>query len=233
MNEVQTEGVDLKLIKWKLKKNAESYLKEEEAILDGLTPEQRAEVGHPVKSIRHSDTFTANGTKYIIRTSLTLERYEEFENLETFVTYGITFRNLFKNMRAAYDSLNANKVADASVTLHNVMHGIAAKLSDRENEVLLLCSLFRCREDEDVKKYDKDLTREKINDWRKEGIEMDSFFSLAFNLVNGFTPIYEKISQSILDHEANVAEATGAATVEKTTKASGPIMPTPTRAKSK
>ena len=228
MSTEKTEGVDLKLVEWNLKKNAEKYLKEEEKILDGLTPEQRAQVGHPVKSIRHVDTFTANGNKYIIRTSLTLERYEEFENLETFVTYGVTFRNLFMNMRKTYDDLNANKIADASVTLHNVMHGIAAKLSERENEVLLLCSLFICREDEDVRKYDKDLTREKIEDWKNEGIEMDSFFSLAFNLVNGFTPIYNEISQSTLDHETNVAEAIGAKM-----KTGAPTIPVPTAEKSK
>lgn len=174
------------------------FLRREEEILNRLSKEDRIAAGHPIKTIKHLDRFKANGVNYVIRTSLAISRFEEFEKLEISVTYSVGFENLFSQMRKAFNYLNTGETANASVVLYNMMNGIKDKLDERRNPVLLLCSLFICREGEDATKYDLALNLSKIADWEEEGIAMESFFSLAFNLVNGFTPRLKEVSANTL-----------------------------------
>lgn len=180
------------------------YMLKEQVMLDLLTKDQRAEIGHPIKDVSLLDEFQANGTRYVVRTSLTVTRFEQFEKIQVRVGYGVDFRQMFANLRKAFDYLNASQPADASIILHNMMSGVKNNLDGRDNEVLDLCCLFICREDEDVTVYDEQLNKKKKEDWSKEGITMDSFFGFAFNLVNGFMPVYNQVSASISEHLENV-----------------------------
>lgn len=182
------------------------FIDKEENLLKDLDLEVRQKLGRPVKGITSVESFMANGRRYFIRTSLTVTRFEKFEQIQIRVGYGVDFRQLFNNLMKIYDDLNNMKPADAAITVHGMMHGIKDKIEERENEVLLLCSLFVCREGEDLTTYDDQLTRDKIEDWKKEGIAMESFFTLAFNLVNGFTPIYKQVSASISQEMTQVKE---------------------------
>lgn len=158
----------------------------------------------PIKKINGLEKFTANGQEYIIRTSLTISRFEEFEKLQVSVGYGVEFKQLFQNIRKAYDVLQDRRDIDAGVILHNIMSGVKEKIEERENPVLKLCALYICTPDEDLSVYDEDLTKKKIEDWKAEQIDVNSFFSLAFNLVNEFTPIFKEVSQSISSHMESV-----------------------------
>jgi len=189
--------MDLGPIKKALEINTRKFLAQEEKLLDGLTVEQRTELGHPIKSIITLDRFTANGNDYVIRQSLAIERFEIFENLQADVGFGVAFKEVFANILDAYNCCNEARIADAAVKLHNTMNGIKSKLEGRVNPVLLLCTLFICNEDEDATTYDSDLAKKKIDDWRIEGIAMESFFTLAFNLVHGFIPVLETTSGDI------------------------------------
>lgn len=173
------------------------YLEEEQKYLDGFTKEQRIALGHPIKNISKLDTFQANGVTYIVRTSLTLGRFEEFEKLQIDVGYGASFQEVFKNIRKAYDYLNEGVPMDAGVILYNVMNGIKKNLQDRKNPILQLCALFIVTEDEDLTTFDPVLTNKKLADWKAEGIEAQDFFSFAFNLVQGFTTALDEVSQGI------------------------------------
>ena len=175
----------------------DEYLAKEERMLDDLTKKEREAVGHSLKSIKTLDRFKANGQQYVIHTSLAVSRFEQFEKLEVEVGWGTSFEAIFGNMRKAFDSLNESMPADASAILYNSMNGIKNKLEGRKNPILLLCSLFISREGEDITKYDPAVNALKIEDWTQEGITMESFFSLAFNLVNGFDPIYKEVSAGI------------------------------------
>jgi len=185
------------------------YLGKEEKYLDSLSKEERIAIGRPIKSVSQLDEFTANGNRYVVRTSLTLSRFEQFEKLQVRVGYGVDFRQMFTNMRKAFDHLNESQPATAAIILHNLMNGIKNNLDGRDNEVLDLCCLFICREGEDVAKYDPEVNKLKKADWAEEGIAMESFFTLAFNLVNGFIPVYNRVSQSISDHLTAAQEAVG------------------------
>jgi len=188
---------------------ASKYEGEEQKVLDRLTKAEREKIGRPIKGVHQLDEFTANGVKYVIHTSLSINRFEQFEKLQVQVGYGVDFRNLFKNLRKSYDYLNGGQPADAAVMVYNIMNGVKNNIDDRDNEVLDLCALFICREDEDLAQYDEKLNKAKKEDWALEGIAMESFFSLAFNLVNGFTPIYKAVSGSISEHLEKVREEIG------------------------
>ena len=175
----------------------EEYIKKEQVLIDKLTREEREKIGRPLKEVHQLDTFRANGVNYIVRTSLTLARFEEFEKLQVRVGYGVEFKQLFANMRKAFDYLNESQPADAAIMLYNMMDGVKNKIDDRGNEVLDLCCLYICREGEDLRRYDPALNEEKKKDWREEGIMMKSFFSLASSLVNGFTPDLREASANI------------------------------------
>lgn len=167
-------------------------------LLANIPIENLRALGIHQKDIRYVDTFTANGNKYFIRTSLTITRFEEFEKLQVQVGYGLDFKTIFTNLNRAYGSLNDMKPADASVILYNMINGVQQNLEMRENQVLQICSLFICREDEDMTKFDPMFMVSKINDWKAEGITMDNFFTIASNLVTGFIPIFKDGLQSIL-----------------------------------
>lgn len=196
--EPKDKPLSLDLAKKELSNLETDFLRREEEILNRLSKEDRIAAGHPIKTIKHLDRFTANGANYVIRTSLAISRFEEFEKLEIAVTYSVGFENLFSQMRKAFDYINGSEPANAAVVLYNMMNGIKDKLDERRNPVLLLCSLFICREGEDATKYDLALNLSKITDWEEEGIAMESFFSLAFNLVNGFTPRLKQVSENTL-----------------------------------
>lgn len=192
--------MNLETAKEEIQSLVDKFSVEEQKILNQLSKKDRESLGHPIKHIHQLDKFKANGTEYLIRTSLTITRFEEFEKLQIYVGYGVDFRNMFGNLRKAYDYMNNSKIADASVVLYNIMNGIKDQLEERENEVLQLCTLFICTEDEDLTKHDPVLMDKKIQDWKEEGIAMESFFTLAFSLVNGFMPVYQEVSKSISEH---------------------------------
>lgn len=138
-----------------------------------------------------ANSFTANGQKYIIHQAMTIKRFEIYERLQLEVAYGIEFENIATQLNAAYDDLQKFKAADASVKIHNILFGLSRKLGNRELNILLLCSLFVCRENEDLTAWTEAEASEKINDWRTEGIDIQDFFKLAFGSISGFTKALE------------------------------------------
>ncbi len=192
--------MELKEVEAQLEALKASYKAQCNKLTAHLSKEDLAAIDVYFKEIEGVSNFTANSVKYLVHTSLAIERFMEFEKLQIKVGYGVDFRNLFQRINRSFDYLNEGRPADAAVILHNVMAGVADNLEDRENAILLLCSLYICREGEDLTKYDAKLNAEKIEDWTREGIPVDNFFVLAFNLVNGFQPIYKTVSQSISDH---------------------------------
>lgn len=184
-------------VKAKLETLKIEMLRREQELLDGLTPAERVEVGEPIKQIKYLQSFKANGKKYIMRTSLTISRFEAFQELQISAAFGVDFESMFKNLRQCWDLLEEGKWASASVKVYNLMSGVKDKMDGKIDPILALCSLFICTEDEDVTKYDVELCRAKITDWTIEGIASESFFSLAFSLVDGYLTAYNEISHVI------------------------------------
>lgn len=143
------------------------------------------------------NSFTANGNKYLVHGSISLGRYSVYEKLQAQIAWGVDFEKQYKDLRRAWELLNQMKPAEAAVWINNMMEGIARVIEKREHPALLLCTVFICREGEDLTTWDETTANEKIADWKKEGIDADSFFAYAFSLVRGWKENLPGLSQSI------------------------------------
>lgn len=147
------------------------------------------------------DSFTANGTEYFIRDTLTVERYTQFEKLQNHYAFGLQFKQIAERLERSIDLANKGKGIEAWNVIFNLKEGIAYRLEDREHPALLICSLFMVTDGEDLTKWDEQLAKRKIEDWKREGISINDFFQCASNFVSGFIKIYEEISRSIFQKE--------------------------------
>lgn len=139
-----------------------------------------------------SGKLHANGKDYSIQTELSINRFKVLEELEVEFYYGFTMQEMFDKLKEAWNLLDKGKMAQAPVKLHNLMTGIAEKVDKREPVMLRICSLFIVTQDEDVNSWSEELAKEKIDDWSKEGYDINDFFSLAANLVPGFIKDYNE-----------------------------------------
>jgi len=148
-----------------------------------------------------SKNFTANGQEYIILNEVPLSRYIEYQKEVPKLTYGVTFPEMFKNLKTAFDLLNKMKFAESSVVIHNIMNGIAeVENENRHDAALRICTLFIVRKDENLGEYDKSLSEAKIKDWSAEGYGIIGFFHLALISIEGFRQTF---SEFILKNNQN------------------------------
>lgn len=138
--------------------------------------------------------FIANGTKYFIESSLSIDRYRKFEEIEIELGFGRSFSEIFDQVRAAMNDINGHKQGDAYVKLYNVVNG-AQQLASKKPHVFRYCALFINAEDEDRKIISEDMINKKINDWTKEGLDYEPFFSFAITSLPGFKERYLKLIQ--------------------------------------
>jgi len=150
--------------------------------------------------------FKANGTTYYIESELSIDRFRQFEKLQSHVGFGIDFEGIVNRLKDAYEYLNKSKPADAAIVLHNVLNGIISNIEGREHPIMELCALFINTKDEKRDEFNQDDINKKIADWKEYAV--NDFFQLAFNLVDGFIPIYEEISQNISKKEKNMKPIT-------------------------
>jgi hypothetical protein len=150
--------------------------------------------------------FMANGKKYIVKSFISIERFQEYEKLAPQLTMGIGFDEMFTSLKKAYGYLNTPqpKPLDAGIIIHNLMNGIKG-INDgkRVHPALKMAALVINREDEDPAKYDEKLMLDKINDWQAEGLDMMDFFDLSLSSIQGFN---ERLSQSSQEKEKKQKE---------------------------
>lgn len=139
--------------------------------------------------------FMANGKRYTICQTFTIERYAIYQKLERELGYGMTFKAIFDRVNIALEALNKLKLVDAAVILTDLQRG-AAILEEKEPHVLRICALVFNRDDEDVRIINDDIITDKIKDWKAEGLEMDGFFTYALLTLDGFKERYQKITRA-------------------------------------
>ena len=138
-------------------------------------------------------SFLANGKEYFSTSNLSITRFCEFQILEKEVGFSMNFDKVFQEINEITELMNQTKFVECAVRLDNLRRGVA-KLKDKEPSVLKLCTLFMNTIDEDPSAWSNDLMTVKIEDWKTEGIDIQSFFSFALNTLNGFTDIYKQMS---------------------------------------
>lgn len=140
-------------------------------------------------------SFECQGRKFYLRESLSFTRYRELQKLNLEFGYSATFHDIFKQIRTAWDFLNATKLGEAAVVLHNIMYGVVS-LEDKEDPALRLCALFIDEDGEDPAVYDEAKMKEKIKCWSDSQLDVTPFFQLAASLIPGWMPSYKDISQN-------------------------------------
>jgi len=138
--------------------------------------------------------FTANGKTYHIRKSMSFDRYRMYEKLQIEVGYGANFKQIYDNVKAAYDLVNKSEFANTAVKLHNILAGIKT-IESRQIPALRICALFINAEGEDEKVITEEMIDEKIADWEAEGYDIFPFFQLAINSIPDFSLAYKVLSQ--------------------------------------
>ena len=138
--------------------------------------------------------FECGGRKYTVTPDkLSFARYRELQKINLEFGYSVTFNDLFKNIRTAWDLLNAVKLGEAAVVLHNIMYGVVS-LEEKDDPAWRICALFINEEGEDVSTYDEGKMREKIDVWGKE-LDALPFFHLAADLTLGWREGYRQLIQ--------------------------------------
>jgi len=159
---------------------------------------------HPVKKIDFTQNYMlcekefegkAEPRKYYFHDSLSVSRYEVFEDLEMLVAKGRSYADVLRSEKKIHDFLNKGLILDAGIENYNSMELVKQKIERRFHPAMQLVALFVNQEDEDMTKYDERIMEKKMNDWKNEGFAMSDFFSLAFSLVEGFLENYTEISQ--------------------------------------
>lgn len=154
-----------------------------------------------LKSIdNNSRSFEANGNKYVIESSLSIERYIQFQKIEVEFAYGVGFLGVYNALKKAIEHLNKLQLADAIVLLANTLTSINNN-DKKKVPALDMCGLFINRENEDRRYISDEILAEKQKDWEAEGIPADFFLSIAQNLVRNYKEVLKQGVLSSLKKE--------------------------------
>lgn len=144
----------------------------------------------------NATSFIAMEVTYYVRTDLSIERFRLFEKYQLEFGYGRTFKEILDLHVKAVDFANRGKGLEAWNIIFNLMEGIKKNLDKSIHPAMLICALFLVTEDEDLTKWDENMGAQKIKNWNDEGYDVNSFFRLAANLVNGYIETLEGIFQN-------------------------------------
>src|SRR5687767_13578902 len=90
----------------------------------------------------------ATGKMYYKQESLSVARYQMFEQIEVLMGFGKTFTAIFDEVRKAMEDINKQRQGEAYVKLYNLANGIQSKAA-KYPFVLRYCALIYNEENED------------------------------------------------------------------------------------
>lgn len=141
--------------------------------------------------------FMANGKKYTVSDTLSLDRYNMYEKIEIEMGYGRAWSEIHAELLKAYESLNNGKFADGSVQLYNIINGVK-NIKNKQPHALKMCALFINYEGEDVRFIDNQKIEEKVYDWNVEGLNPEPFLIFGVNSISGLTEFLGSLTQNTL-----------------------------------
>ncbi len=150
-----------------------------------------------VKELKLTDKkFTANGKTYLVTDKISMNRYIEYQRTMPLLTFGTNFEEMFKQLKNAYTHLNNQKFADSAVIIHNLLNNVSkVEETSRIHPALKMAAMFINTAEEDVTIYDEEVTKQKIEDWSKEGYNISDFFTLSLNSINGFREAFQEYTE--------------------------------------
>ena len=154
-------------------------------------------------------SFEANGVTYYIKDTLSVERYRWFEKYQVTFGFAREFKQIYDMLVKSVDLANKGKGLEAWNIIFNLKEEIGKNnLDNRMHNGMYICALFIVEENEDLTSWDEQLANKKIDNWNKEGYDVNSFFQLAANLVTGYIDILDSIFQNTSEAAAQMEEIT-------------------------
>lgn len=150
--------------------------------------------------------FKANGVWYHIDDVVSVARFREYEKLIPQITFGVSFDQMFSTLRTIYDASTQGEstlsaLHTCATLSYNQMRSVADVGEEKTAPILLFCALFCNAVKEDAAKYDEKVINEKIENWQKEGIAIQDFFTLALGSIQGFKSVYGELLSLINEKE--------------------------------
>lgn len=140
-------------------------------------------------------TFECGGHKYVIRETLSFNRFEKLKEFSLEFGFSATFKDIFMNLKKVWEHMNKLQLGEAAVIVHNIMKGIT--LLEQKNDVSFrIAALFINEEGEDDTVYDELRADEKIAVWGKE-LEASFFLNFAAALVSHWIAAYKLTLEDI------------------------------------
>lgn len=159
--------------------------------------------------------------EYFIASSLSVDRYIEFELMQAAVAYGCTFAEVHKSINDIKDALNKVKFVEAAAILANFEQALKQGVDKKKHIVLRMAALFLNEKDEDVRTYKTEVIDAKIADWLESGVDYHDFFQLTLSLVPGLLNVLEQTLKGILSSPNESEQPITSATDKVTSESSG------------
>jgi hypothetical protein len=128
------------------------------------------------------NSFLADGRRFVIYSSLNIERYRILEELQVRARYGQNYAQMHTGYLKVVDLINKGKRFEADIALNNMMQGVARAINKQHDPLLLMATLFCCEDAEDRTIWSEESANEKIELWSKEGYPVEDFFRLSLQL---------------------------------------------------
>lgn len=144
----------------------------------------------------NGDAFEANGKKYFVEDTLSIERWIYMQELNIQLGFGVEFADMQKAWLEVRNLANESKFADIVILGHNMVNGIS-KAYNREPMILKFCALFMNTEEEDRGFINEDQISRKIEDWKAEGLGIDGFFVFSLSKVKGLAESWQKATLDV------------------------------------
>ena len=160
-------------------------------------------MGEEKRILVTDNSFLAAGNKYIIHSSLNIERYRVLEELQVRARFGQNYAQLHNGFLKVVDLVNKGKRFEADIAMHNMMQGTVRAMNKQHDPVLLMATLFCCEETEDRTIWSEESANEKIEIWSQEGYPVEDFFRLSLQLCRRYQDgLFSDLVDTLEEEEA-------------------------------
>jgi hypothetical protein len=158
----------------------------------------------------NAKSFMANGKRYIIHESTTVDGFQALEELRIRAATGETAAGLLAQLQEAYNKLNEGKFADASVLLYNTIDAAEKQMEKRRHSLLLQLTIFARPEGHDIREWSEEVADTWLNDFQEEGLDVADLFRSAGDYLMRFQLASMPTSLNISGSESENGDSNGA-----------------------
>lgn len=147
-------------------------------------------------------TFEANGKKYIIEDKLSIARAVEAGKIELEM-FDTSVNSIKNTLILAYNDLNGSnaektvKFADAAMKLGALLEKLNGDLKIEDDLIFRYAALMINTHDEDRRFITPEAIKEKLNDWKAEGLTATGFMMFVLSVSPNIKDFYDKYLKNV------------------------------------